>query len=202
MLRLKINHKTYVLRTPTPDESYLAEEIYQSVYDESLADGLFSEAEFLEFLADYRIWGEAEENRLALVTKDIEEFKVQLFELSFRSIEKSKTQAKLAVAKKELLRLYNLRHAYDYTTCEGAAASARIRYLIGTSLRTHANKKVSWRTHSNIIEQAIELYYKNMITEAEYREIVRNEPFNSMWNASRTEGSLFGKPANQMGFLI
>jgi hypothetical protein len=74
-----------------------------------------------------------------------------------------------------------------------------MRYLVGKSLMHEDGKSVwegeeFWKNTDPLLEEATSAFIENKISEKDFREIARTDPWRSIWSCRKTEGSLFGVP--------
>lgn len=190
--------RLFLLKTPDRYQRYVAQEVYQTVLEE---DGLLSREEMLLHLAQEELWSEAEEDKLKDFEKNLEELKIQLYELQFKEYERKRVREMLDITRKELALLHDKKYALDANTREGAASIARLRYLVGASLCRPNGQPVFegedafWKETNYLLDQAFEVYAKTRLSEAQVRELARSEPWRSLWAAKKAEGSIFGLPS-------
>lgn len=198
LLRLNINGKRYCLKSPSLENIYISNEIYEETLEEGNED-CPSEQEIISSLIRDKIWSNEKEELLQKIPKDIEDFKVQLFQSMFKSEEKKKIKKLIGSAKDKLMTLYNERHSRDHLSSAYQAALFKSKYLCFSSLYYNGEKvfkddlDVFWNiASSELIEEV--LYKKNeiYITEEEYRLLSRSEPWRSYWSLKKD--NLFGKP--------
>jgi hypothetical protein len=194
----KGREKTYLVRRPGREECYIANEVYFDMLRESELEGLYSDEELLAFLLENGFWDEQRQKLLDCLPKEIEEFKVKLFKSTFKSNERKVVRKALAVAKEKLTEVSEARHAYDYLSCSGAAALAKARAIMGCSLCTSDGRRVFagyddfLQADSSLLDDAMAAYARTRLDESDYRELARNDPWRTLWNAHKVEGKLFG----------
>lgn len=199
-VRIKIGCDGPVLlyQRPTPQQVYIAHEVYFDSLREAELEGLYSDEDLIEFLLRQEFWDEEKEELLKRLPKDIEEFKVQLFKANFRSHERKVVREALRRAKETLDSLFRERHAWDYLSCSGHAASAKAKYLFACSLFTPDGRQVFredfWDSAGPLLDEAMEAYSRLRLDEAMIRELARTEPWRGIWSAHKIEGRLFGDP--------
>src|SRR5687767_2486898 len=67
-------------KKPSPQSVYLAQEVYHEYFNELKESGCMSEDEAIQFMLEEGLWSEQEEELVKKFTKDIEDFKVKLYE--------------------------------------------------------------------------------------------------------------------------
>jgi hypothetical protein len=186
-----------LIKPPSREQRYDAQELYQEVFIESELQGCYSDQELLSFLLENSLWDEDREKLITGLPKEIEEFKVRLFKELFKSNERKVIRKALGVAKEKLEELTHQRNAYGYLSCSGAAAIARNRYLMGCSLYYPDGRPVFasdtfWDEPSDLLEQVIVYSGQQRLSETELRELARTDPWRSVWACRKSEGTVFG----------
>ena len=190
----------FLLKNPDRYQRYVAQEIYQEALRDAQLNGLFEEDELLLYLAEEGLWSDEEETKLKELEKNVDELKVKLYELQFKTNEKKLTRKLLDITREEISTLWERRHKFDTHTCVGTASLARLRYLIAASLAYPNGQSVFhgeadfWSGDSTFGE-ILDEYTRTRLTEPQVRELARTEPWRSYWAARKEEGSLFGLPA-------
>jgi hypothetical protein len=193
------SHHAFLLKKPSRESRYIAEEIYQDVFDESELEGLFSEEELYKYLLETNLWDEEKETLLNSVIKDIDNFKVGLFQMVFQSNQRTTIRKAIDKARQTQKKLVDERNIYNYLSCNGAAAMAKNRYLTGASLcyidgRPVFTDATFWEDPSDLLESVLIYLGQNRIEETQYRELSRTEPWRSLWSCRKAEGTFFGIP--------
>ena len=190
--------KTFLLKSPTPDQLYRAQELYLDRFRDCELQGLYTDEQLLDFLVDNGFWTIEQEKLLGLLPKEIDQFKLALFKSGFRSTEKLVVRKALATARAKLHELLGAKNAYDHLSCSGVASLARSKYLIGCALHRRDGSPVFpnnfWSGPSRLLDAVMTEVAKQKLTESQYRELARTEPWRSLWSTNKCEGSLFGVP--------
>lgn len=190
---LTINGKEYTLREPTTEAKYRASLVYKEVYENCLEEKNFLSEEIISFMVDNGLWSSAEEKQLKKLNEDVPEIKVKIYQASLKTDERVAQKAYLREVKKEIERLTYKRHSMDYLTCAGVATSARIKFTIGCSLylpngRPYWKSYKNWQSSDELIDSVITALNESRLDETVIRELVRNEPWRSIWSASKRAG--------------
>lgn len=193
--------RLYLLKTPSRLQRLIAQRVYWDAFHEAELDGVLSDKELRLQLIEDEVWDPKNDETLTSLEKDIEELKIRLFQMTFQSQEQKLSRKLLDKARDEYNRLASLRDSYSHTSVSGTAALARSRYLVGASLHypngqpVFVDEDAFWRGDNSILEAVVEVHNKERIDEKQYRELARTEPWRSIWNARKAEGSVFGIPA-------
>lgn len=185
-MRFRINNETFFVRAPDRFQRCLAEELFYEQLEEALASGAYSEAELVEFLAGKYIWVDADDTRLKVLRDNIDNLKVELFEMRIRSYEKIRIRKLLIRMNAEAERLEILRHSYDHLSAIGIATSAKQRYLLGCSIFTaegpYWNDEESWIKPEPYLDKIIFKINQERLGDFQFRELARTDPWQSLWN--------------------
>lgn len=202
MVRIRLPDLGQVLcvHRPTREQAYIAQEIYEEQLVEGHLQGLFAEDELLDWMYDHELWDEDRQKKLDGLPKEIEGWKVKLYQSVFKSEERKTIRKYLDQARRVYVQVCDERHAWDHLTCQGVAAMARSRYLIGSSLRWAdgtpvMSREAFWGEPSALLERVMLEWARLRIEEREYRELARTDPWRTTWSVRKGESSLFGVPA-------
>jgi hypothetical protein len=146
------------------------------------------------FMLEQNLWSISQEERLNQIPYEIEDLKVELFNATFRSIDKEKFRERITLLRSEFETLYKQRHRFDHLTATGVASLAKTKYITGCSLRKNGKRilKGNWWTKSeNLIDRCLYFISENRITDIQFRELSRSEPWRSYWTARRSGIKLF-----------
>jgi len=196
----KARPTTLLLKRPTREQVYIAQEIYLEQMREAELQGAFTEEALLEWMYEEGNWDASKQKLLTTLPKDIEEWKIKLFRATFRSEEKKTIRLYLDAARSALYRTLEERHKWDHLSCAGVAGMARSRYLMGCSLYwTNGapvfNHDEFWEESCELLDHAMKAWSKERIGEDAFREIARTDPWRSIWSTRKSEPSLFGVPS-------
>jgi hypothetical protein len=200
-VRLRFGGRCLLLQQPTAEQRYVAQELYQHCLAEALADGAMSDRDLLEHLLDIGEWDDARASLLARLPEELEELKVQLYKATFESNKRRALRAAIAVNRERTLELQGARHAFDHLSASGIASLARDRYLFGCALRrpdgapVFSDDEAFWQDDSPLLDQAMAAHAAVRISEAQYRDLARNEPWRSIWACRRAEHGVLGMPS-------
>lgn len=184
-----------VLKPPTREHRYIATEIYEEALRDGELEGLYSESELLDFMLENDLWDETKQKFVDDLPKEIEEFKVRLFKSTFKSNERKVIRTALATAKKKLTELTAERNAFNYLSAAGAASIAKSRYLLAVGLYKHGRRLLTddpdeWPT--SLLDEVMGELSSARVEDDDIRWLAHNEPWRSIWSATKVEGTVFG----------
>lgn len=196
-IRCVVEDKTFLIKKPSRDQLYVAQELYHEVLHESHLDGLFDEDSLYDFILQEGTWDEESEDLMKKLPKQIEEFKVGLYKNRMKASESKVIRKALGVARTKLEELSGQRHTYAHLSCSGAASIVRSRYVLACSIFTLGGVAVFsddtlWEEDNVLLDRVMEVYMRSKLEEAQFRELARTEPWRSLWSARQAEKGVFG----------
>lgn len=203
ILRFSYNEKTYYIKTPSVFHKYVASEIYQESLKRYIDYGLYEEKDLVSFLINQELWSSEKDKMIKTHQKNIEDFKVALYEALYKKKEREAVVEILETAKEQLSSLIKEKTQYSYLSARNTALIAKAKYLIGVSIFNSHNQPVFtddnfWESSDPILGVAVSYYNEKIIEESVYREIARSEPWRTLFNISSRETGVFGKPAVEL----
>lgn len=188
-------HKGLKILSPNKDLLYEGCELYSEIYQKAKENGVLTDSQVLDFLIEQGLWDETETKRLEVdIPKYIENCKVELYQATLDKERREMAREYIKTAKKELVRIFGIRHSWDHLTCHGVASFAKWQFII-----EKCTQKDGKQYDFSEIDQAkiLEVINNSQISESEFRELVRNEPWNSIWTAKKFV-PLFDRPAIEL----
>ena len=203
--RCEVAGQHFVIKSPSLIQLAEAENIFRESYDQAALAGAYSEEALSVFLSESGIYTQKNEEEKNLLEKNIEDQKVGLFENSVRSEIRVIIRKALDQAKKEYNRLLVLKHSHDHLSSLGIAQIAKARYLLGCSVYYDngspywTNSHDGWLSPDKFLDQIIIRMRNIQITDIQFRELARTEPWTSIWNSSKYCGNkIFDCPSSQL----
>lgn len=191
----------FLLIPPSPEDRYQAQEIFVYAHEQALEAGLYAAGDLEAFMTAHGFWDEGRQKTLDGIEKDIEDLKVRLFSAENRPIELVATRKLLAAARDKALHLRGEKHSHDSLGADAFARAARARCLIARCLRSSSGdclvgvKEEYLQSRSTLLADIAAYASAAAITETQFRELAREEPWASIWATRKTCDSLFGVPA-------
>tara|TARA_R110000744_G_scaffold104065_2_gene199318 strand:- start:134 stop:1180 length:1047 start_codon:yes stop_codon:yes gene_type:complete len=172
-------------------QNYIAQDIYSSAYDKAVEENLYFDEEVVEWMKEQGFWSDTDDKRLEKIPIDIDDTKVSMFEAQFNKSKQDSLRIFLRKAEEQLFRTLQKRHRYDHLTCSGYANYARLNWMIENCTYYEDGKPYDF-VHKSISEVLAE-WQSSGITESEYRELAKEEPWRGIWSASKNGGVLFDR---------
>lgn len=178
-IRLKVDGETVVYKWPNAQQRYEALEVYQDLIEN--ASGC-TEEDILVYMIENGMWSTDEEELLQTsIPKDIDNFKVAMFDNILNTPKREGVRKQLKIAKEKLKELWAKRNTFYYLTNEGVAVYAKQLYLLESSINC---------THINV-NKIFDAYQNAMLSEEDMRCLARTEPWRSIWTTHKKTGVLF-----------
>lgn len=197
---LKLGRRRYWVKPLSARLRYLACEIYDQAYEDGINAGLMNDNQLLEFLVINNFWNIEQENKLNELNNSTEDLKTKLCQLTFRSVEKEAVRKVLNHQKQETEQLLSQKHQYDFLSARGYAQLTKSRFMLAVSLFNKQGRvfKKFWTAYPDILDQIIIIYTKQRITESQFRELARTEPWRGIYYCKKANLNIFAKPAIEL----
>ena len=75
---------TLVVKTPTVDQSYIAQEVFHETYELAKDNEIFTSEDVLNIMIECDMWDTMDSKREKQIPKDIENIKVEMFNAAFK----------------------------------------------------------------------------------------------------------------------
>jgi hypothetical protein len=193
------SNETFILDRPTIDTRLRSEELYNELLYELSFEGLPEESAILTMMMEHGIWSEELEEEYDILTRDIKTLKIKLYELYFRTREREIAREALRRAKARLLELETIRYSYEHLSPSNIAMVGKMQYLICSNLKDISGNKL-WPNNDFLTQpipyftEILDCVTSSSVGEETLRYLARNEPWRSIWAASKREGKLYGIP--------
>jgi hypothetical protein len=180
---------TYIIKTPTNDIKYEASEIYEEALRRASFYEIMNEDRLETYLIRNKLWTPEKQVRLDDLPKEIEDLKVNIFECLNNAVQRTKHREDLAAKKQAIEELYIEKHSFDYLTCSGFASYIKSKFILSNTVYKNGG-----RFHFDsdaVFDGLLHMIGTARISEKDYREIARTDPWRGYWNLSKTQ-NLFG----------
>lgn len=192
-IKYRCNNDTVLhLCSPSQDVLYDAQEIYSDTMRKASYEGVLGFEDTLAILMDAEVWTSQMEEEFNILPKNIEKLKVELYNAVYKSELRKQIRKYLAVSKQEFDRLNDIRHSWDYITCEGIASFARWQHIVHNSVVYPDGTPYKWNISP--LADVMSFYQAQTLTEEVVRELARSEPWISLWTVRKKNGAVFPAP--------
>lgn len=186
----------FYIKTPSHEEKYIAEQIYEETYEEAICGGAYSKDAFSVFLEEKGVWTPISQAKHDKLTKNLEDLKVNLFHSFLDSGLRFQLKEAIEKTKLELSTLNEKLRSYDYVSADGISLLQKMKFLTAMSIYGSDDKKVFttesyWFADTKILEAVSVQINKLRLQEQDIRLIARTEPWRSIWFCNKSTRSIF-----------
>lgn len=202
IIKINVCDETYFIKSISVYQKYLVELYYEQLlqeYDE--LDNMMSQGQLFGWLIKNGYWKEENDGQLRKFKRDIEDFKVKLYECAFRTEEKKSIRNYIRQAESKYSGLLEQKHRFDYLTPEGAASIAKNKYQIALSIYKGENPLFAadsyFISQFPYLDHIILKYNEQLATSNQIREMARSDVWRKYWCGRESE-RVFGKSALEL----
>lgn len=164
--------------TPTIEDEYEANEVFQSAYDQALMESIFTEDEMWEWMKERDLWSDEQDEKIKGIDKDIEKMKVGIFENRTNTAMVDQARRLLRAAERVKAKLTAEKNDLFGKTAEGIAYNEKCLALFEKCCFV-GNEPLDC---TDIDTSALFYdYNKSLLTETQLRELARNDPWRLCW---------------------
>lgn len=200
-LRVRVDgrYRSFILVEPGSAVRAEATEVYFRHKKRAIKRGVSTLADTVLALEKRGMWGKEDEGRLVQTEKDLDDFKLRLYDCRDKKLETRVIREAIASAKAQVSGLLDKKHHHYAMSAEAMASSKRMRFLVGRSLMRGDGVTPFWRGDSFwndrrvILEDAIAKYLFSRPTMPQIRDLARNDPWRTLWVTREATGNIFGR---------
>lgn len=182
--KVKIANNIY-LHPPKIEQIIESYEKYNEMYEQCLNDEIMTSEEMDVWMKENLIWTKAHEIKVENLKKDIEECKIEMFNTRQNTKGIKILRARLRSQEILLNKHIQIKHSEDQNTCEGISEQFRLSWLLSNSVQEN-NEPIAQHKLKNIRDNIISIWQDSILSESQYRELARNEPWRSLWSMSKS----------------
>lgn len=202
-IRCNLKGDIVYISTPRHVDKLEGQEIYSQCLQEAELKGVLTEDQLMSEMIKVGAWTKKEEETIEEMPKELEDLKVALFKADGHDALEKGIRKKLKSKKQEFYSLVQKRSEVLKNTSSGISDTLESQYLLYTSVVDRDGNFLFkgedfWGEDLKKIDRIYSEYISSFIPEHEMREISRTDPWRSIWNASKSSGSLFGLAASDL----
>jgi len=196
-VRCRIQGSSYYIGSPTAFQTFVSNEIYEESLLQAEESGVLSSNEIIDYMKQWGMWTDEEEQQLTDYPDKIEKTKLELYDYQSRPHDFKLCKKRIEIYRNNMMDLLFKKHRFDYVTSEGFASFCKVNYLMGAGLKD-ANFKPLWgdetffEDHSGILDEVRSIYNQTRLKDIELRELARTDPWRLYWNTC-DKHNMFGK---------
>lgn len=192
--KYRLISKPLKIRNATPEILYEAQEVYLETLYEARQNDVATEIDIDKLMRERGMWSDYDEDQMVnVLPKHIEYWKVEIYQNFVKAKERKQLEVRLEAARNGLSELFQRKHVFDHYTQHGLATFARWQRIVEDCTVNYDGSVYGWEEVN--INQILEFISHNAISESQIREVVRTEPWKSMWLAGKRTNSLIGRPS-------
>ena len=187
---ITIDNVRYKLVASSKELKLLAEHVYQDTMQALRFDNLITKEKSKMFLLGLGIWGPNDDISLKKLETHLDDKKIALYRALYNTDRQKSIRKIIKGAKKSINKAYGRKHSLDYMTLDYHAFLTKRKFMIGMCLRDPQDNHVYdehdfWHSNSTVLERAVKKLDEDIINIEEYRELVRNDPWRSIWSIGK-----------------
>lgn len=180
----------YKVSIPSREYRVLAEDVYEETLKSLRFDDLMTDSQCQQTLMRLSMWSPADEEALKALEKLLEDQKVRLYKSALDVNAQKAIRRQLTVTKSSINKSLGRKHFLDPVTLRFHAITVKAKFLLAMGLTDSGgnhvyDEKSFWNSDSTIIEQVYNSLENHIITIEEYRYLSRNDPWRTVWSASK-----------------
>jgi len=180
---------TFIIKSPSNEIKYEASEIYDEALRRASFYEIMNEDRLETYLLRNKLWSPEKQARLDALPKEIEDLKVNLHDCINNSQQRFIHRQELTAKKQAVEELFVEKHSFDYLTCSGFASYIKSKFILANTV--YKNGGLFHFDSDAVFDGLLNMIAGIRISEQEYRELARTNPWRSYWNLSKTQ-NLFG----------
>jgi len=181
------NDIRYTLVYPDQFVKYEAELYAQKLYDDNKYYEWIQDDDIVYWLIDAGLWSINSDKILADIEKQIENYKVDLYNNFLNPAKIKQIRRSLSISKKQYNKLYSIRHSLDYISLSGYINSLKNEFILLNSL--YCNDSILFKDLDdidyNFMSNIASFISENTIDVSVFRVLARSEIWRTYWSANK-----------------
>ena len=173
--------------TPTAEQEFYNNQVFQTCYDQCIEDGIKSMDEMHEWMKNRGLWSDEDDAKIEGLEKDIKRLKKEIYLNRYKSDLKDQIRKYLRAGERQLAEKRNSQYCFFETTAEGLAGMEKVRH----TLKNNAYLGNELFDFANVDPDYIwSKYTKLLLNETQVRDLARNEPWRGCWMFASSNDAL------------
>lgn len=189
------NDQTFILKYPGMSIRYAADIFIEEEFDKVKFNEWITQEDILYFLIDTGLWTKDGDTLLVSLEKQVEDYKVELYENYLNPVKIKQIKQRLLATKKNYNRLFNKRHCLDSVTVEGYLNNLKDQYILMQSIYDECDKLIFDNPNNTDVKllSNLSIYIsQNTIDIETFRLLARSSKWKNYWICNKN--NLFNKP--------
>lgn len=175
---LKLDKIRVKVLTPTLEDELIANECFLETYEKCVDEDIMTEQQMMNWMLDRGIWSEEKDTKIENIKKDIESFKIRIYQGKDNSNLVLEGKAYLRAAEKALVKLLSEKNEYFNRSCEGLASHAKSLKIFERCCFL-GKEPIDIDTFD--ITSLFYAYSMESLDETQLRFLARNDPWRLAW---------------------
>lgn len=189
----ELGGETLKFTHPDKHVTLQAHEIYFNSFATCFQNTI-SEQQILELIIAEHNWKYEDEEILEEFPTKSKDIKIDIFKNMYNPIVKMRLKKQLKELESEYYKRYNIKNSFHYMTPTGIAESHKWCFLVNQCIVNSKNEKQSYNMQKS--KMVVNLVLEKYITDIMLRDIVKAEPWSSLWFASGGRNLFNGDPCD------
>lgn len=189
-LIFKYKGETLYLIYPSLSLKYEAELFYDEMYDNYKFSDWITEDDILSVLKENKLWTDMNEKQFALLEKQIEQTKIELFKSFYITQKQKAIRAKLNNLKETYQKHFSIRHSLDHLTIKGFCEKYKNEFLVTNSIYKKENEFIKFfdikYPDAKILDDINYEINQHQIDIPTFRRIARSPEWRSYWSSNKS----------------
>lgn len=189
-LYCEIDGVTYVVNSPNVKLLYRANELEKKILHREKFNTEWLTKEEIEVIL---VRQEIIKPDIEKILKDLhtqqDDIKLAMYKAFLQPENLAQLRKRLEMLKKLINETYYKKHSMDYLTKEGFAATCRAQFLLMHTVRNESGEPL-WTNDEDVnyplLDSIMAMCNERTLTNEQFREIARTEPWRSYWSADKT----------------
>ena len=190
--QLSIGQNIYTIKATTAHLRFKAAELYKQTKKQNRFNPWLTDKDCIRLLIQNNLCSADIDNNLKIISKEIDNLKVRLFDTITNAVEHKKIRERLKKVKVKQEEMVTTRHMYDHLTLAGFAEMVKRQFLIFST--TYCGSKKLWDNPKDVdfivLERLTSAVLQNTVGVDKLREIARTDPWRNYWNLQKD--NIFG----------
>lgn len=187
---IAIDKSLYLFFQPSLELKHEAERFYADLFYQLSFDDWLTKDDIETVLINLGLWDRSQYIRIKQLEDQIQNFKVDIYQASFKSKKKDQIRKTLRRYQKSVNKLQDKLAIYDHVTLDHYFKTLKLQYIIALSIYDNEekpvyNKKTLMDSDNYLINKVLSFLSENRLGHGMLREIARTDPWRSYWNIGK-----------------